>query len=57
MGNKTRRNFIKTTAGTAGAIGLASTLNFTPKAQASGHEDLYMIAGGWWAYGVWKQLK
>jgi len=57
MGNKTRRNFIKTTAGTAGAIGLASTLNFTPKAHASGHEDLYMIAGGWWAYGVWKQLK
>ena len=37
-----RRNLIKTTAGAAGAIGLASTLNFAPKAHASGHKK-YVI--------------
>ena len=37
-----RRKLIKTTAGAAGAIGLASTLNFVPKEHASGHKK-YVI--------------
>jgi len=36
-----RRQLIKTTAGAAGAIGLASTLNFS-QVQASGHKK-YVI--------------